>query len=361
MTLFRIVFKQEERMTLKRLSFLKPYQTETSPCKIKMSSNENPFELSASLKKKILDHMAGVPFGRYPDPTSTRLKNLIAQRMAVSPDQIVLGNGSDELIQLLMIIAARLKQYVMYPMPTFPMYQVAADIVGRPKIEVPLNNDFELDFSQLSKEQLQHTGLAFFARPNNPTGNSFSVDQIKWIAKQGVFTVIDEAYIDFSRQPHCIDMAVESDHIVILRTLSKIGLAGIRLGILIARSDIARIIDSARMPFNITYPTQIIAETVLSEGISEIKKQISTIVSERKRLFDALNAYPNIQVTPSDANFLFVRIENADQVHQDLISKGILVRSMRKYASLKNYLRISVGTPQENDIFIKTFDSLYSS
>jgi len=348
-------------MSLKRLSFLKPYQTETSPCQIKLSSNENPYELPDSLKNKILENIANTSFGRYPDPTSTKLKKLIAQYMEVSPDQIVLGNGSDELIQLLTIIAASFHQCVMYPTPTFPMYQVAADIVGRPKIEIPLNKDFELDLSQVSKEELQNTGIAFFARPNNPTGNSFSVDQIKWVANQGIFTVIDEAYIDFSQKAHCIDMAVKSDHIVVLRTLSKIGLAGIRLGILIARPDIAKTIDSARMPFNITYPTQIIAETVLSEGISEIKSQISRIISERQRLFDALNVYPNIQVIPSDANFLFVKIENADQVHQDLISEGILVRNMNKYASLNNYLRISVGTSKENDIFLKTFDNIYSA
>jgi len=347
-------------MSLQRLSCLKPYQTETSPCKIKLSSNENPFEMPSALKEKILENLAGVSFGRYPDPTSTKLKKLIAQRMEISPDQIVLGNGSDELIQLLTIIAANQNQFVMYPTPTFPMYRVAADIVGRPKLEIPLKKDFEFDLDQISTEQLQNIGIAFFARPNNPTGNSFSVDHIKWIANQGIFTVIDEAYIDFSQKAHCIDMAVESDHIVVMRTLSKIGLAGIRLGILIARSDIARIIDAARMPFNITYPTQIIAETVLSEGASEIKQQISTIISERKRLFNALNAYSNIKVVPSDANFLFVKIENADQVHQDLIAEGILVRNMSKYASLKNYLRITVGTPQENDIFLTTFKSIYS-
>jgi histidinol-phosphate aminotransferase len=348
-------------MSLQRLSFLRPYQTETSPCKIKLSSNENPFDLPESLTEKILEKMASIPFGRYPDPASTRLKKLIAQRMEISPDQIVLGNGSDELIQLLTIIASDLNQSVLYPTPTFPMYQVSADIVGKPKLEIPLTKDFELDFSSLSKEQIQNTGLAFFARPNNPTGNSFSVDQIKWIANQGIFTVIDEAYIDFSQKGHCIDRALESDHIVVLRTLSKIGLAGIRLGILIARSDIARTIDSARMPFNITYPSQIIAETVLSEGISEINNQIRTIISERKRLFNALTAYADIQVIPSDANFLFVKIDNADQIHQDLIGEGILLRNMSKYASLKNYLRISVGTPQENDIFLSTFDRLYSS
>jgi len=348
-------------MSLKRLSFLKPYQTETSPCKIKMSSNENPFDLPASLTEKILNNLAHTSFGRYPDPTSKRLKELIARRMEISPDQIVLGNGSDELIQLLTIIAARHDQFVLYPTPTFPMYQVSADIVGRPKLEVPLNKNFELDFSQISKEQLKNTGLAFFARPNNPTGNSFSIDQVQWIINQGIFTIIDEAYIDFSQKPHCIDMAIESDHVVVLRTLSKIGLAGIRLGILIARSDIARTIDSARMPFNITYPTQIIAETVLTEGELEIKRQISTIVSERQRLFDALSAYPGIQVVPSDANFLFVKIEHADQMHQNLIAAGILVRNMSKYASLKNYLRISVGTSQENDVFLKHFDRLYSA
>ncbi|MBF0450696.1 MAG: histidinol-phosphate transaminase [Candidatus Magnetomorum sp.] len=346
-------------MPLHRLSSLKPYQTETTPCPVKMSSNENPFELSQPLKQKIVDNIGKIPFGRYPDPTSKRLKTIIAERFGIQSDQIVLGNGSDELIQLLTIITGDVNRSVLYPTPTFPMYQVAADIVGRPRLELPLNETFDLDLSKISPEKLHQVGLAFFARPNNPTGNSFSLDVIQQIANQGIFTVIDEAYIDFSEHDNCLSMALASDNIVILRTLSKIGLAGIRLGILIARTDIAQKIDAARMPFNITYPSQIIAETVLTDGIQEIEDQITTIKSERHRIFKALTAYPDIRVVPSDANFLFVQIEKGDQVHQKLIERGILVRNMSKYASLNNYLRISIGTPQENSFFLEKFKEVY--
>jgi len=346
-------------MSLQRLSSLKPYQTETTPCPVKMSSNENPFELSQLLKQKIMDAISRVPFGRYPDPTSTRLKNIIARRFDIQPDQIVLGNGSDELIQLMTIIVADPHSSVMYPTPTFPMYQVASDVVGRKRLEIPLNNSFDLDLSMVSQEEINNVGIAFFARPNNPTGNSFSLDVIQHVADQGIFTVIDEAYIDFSDRGDCLSMALHSDHIVILRTLSKIGLAGIRLGILIARSDIAQKIDAARMPFNITYPSQIIAETVLTEGVQEIETQISTIKCERQRLFDALKKYPNVSVIASDANFLFMKIDNGNQVHQQLIERGILVRNMSKYASLNNYLRVSIGTPQENALFLEKFNEIY--
>jgi len=342
-----------------RLSFLKPYQTETSPCKIKMSSNENPFEMSETLKQKILDHLSRLPFGRYPDPTSQQLKSIIANRLSIESNQIVLGNGSDELIQLLTLIVGDPKGRVLFPSPTFPMYQVASDIAGRPKVTVPLDNHFCLDFSQMTQTELNQIDIAFFARPNNPTGNSFSLDQIEWIANQGIFTVIDEAYIDFSDKPHCIDMALNSDNIVVLRTLSKIGLAGIRLGFLIAKSDIAQTIDAARMPFNITYPSQIIAETVLTEGMDEINSQINTIKSERQRLYDKMTAYKGVQVVPSDANFLFVQIENGNQIHQQLIERGILVRNMSKYAGLSNYLRITIGTPEENTAFLNAFSDIY--
>ncbi|KPA12753.1 histidinol-phosphate aminotransferase [Candidatus Magnetomorum sp. HK-1] len=348
-------------MSFQRLASLKPYQTETTPCPIKMSSNENPFELSESLKQRIIKNIAKVPFGRYPDPTSKRLKSIIAKRFDIQPDQIVLGNGSDELIQLLTIIAGKADQSVMFPVPTFPMYQVASDIVGRPKLEIPLNENFDIDLSTISIEKLQQVGLAFFARPNNPTGNSFSLEMIQHVADQGIFTVIDEAYIDFANHDDCLSLVSESDHIVVLRTLSKIGLAGIRLGILIARSDIAQMIDAARMPFNITYPSQVIAETVLTDGVHEIENQIQTIKSERQRLYKALNAYPEVSVIPSDANFLFVKIENGNQVHQNLIEHGILVRNMSKYASLNNYLRISVGTPQENTLFLEKFEKIYAN
>jgi histidinol-phosphate aminotransferase len=346
-------------MSLQRLSFLKPYQTETTSCSVKMSSNENPFELSKTLKQKILNAIANVPFGRYPDPTSTKLKTLIARRFGIQPDQIVLGNGSDELIQLLTILVGDMHTCVMYPTPTFPMYQVASDVVGRKRLEIPLNEHFDLDLSMISQEELKKVGLAFFARPNNPTGNSFSIDQIKQIADSGIFTVIDEAYIDFSDREHCLSMALKSDHVVILRTLSKIGLAGIRLGILIARTDIAQKIDAARMPFNITYPSQIIAETVLTEGFQEIEEHIQIIKAERLRLFNALNEYPGIRVIPSDANFLFIKVDNGNQIHQQLIDRDILVRNMNKYASLDNYLRVSVGTPEENTLFLETIKDIY--
>jgi len=346
-------------MPLKRFEALKPYQTETTSCKIKMSSNENPFDLSDSLKKKIIDNIAKVPFGRYPDPTSKRLKSIIAKRFGIKSDQIVLGNGSDELIQLLITISGNIKSQVMYPVPTFPMYQVASDVIGRPKLEIPLNEDFDLDSISISKEKLKNVGLAFFARPNNPTGNSFSLDKIKYVADQGIFTVIDEAYIDFANHEDCLSLALQNDNIVILRTLSKIGLAGIRLGILIAKSNIAHTIDATRMPFNITYPSQIIAETVLTDGAKEIDNQILTIKSERQRLLNELNKYSEVDVVPSNANFLFIKIKNGNMVHQKLIEHGILVRNMSKYASLNNFLRISIGTPEENTIFLEKFDIIY--
>ena len=341
-----------------RVKHLKAYKTETTPCKIKLSSNENPFDLSKNLKEKIAVEIKKVPLQRYPDPTSKELKEIIADMYGVKPENLVLGNGSDELIHLLITIIGDYDQPVMYPIPTFPMYQVSADIVGRRKVEFPLDQNFQLDKKEIDKALSQKPILAFFASPNNPTGNSFDKDLIKYVAEKGVFTVVDEAYIDFSDKEDFVKEALNSKNLVVLRTMSKIGLAGIRLGVLIANEEVAREIDKARPPFNITSPTQAIGKVVLTEGREEIRKQIETIKKERDKMAEELKKIPNIHVYPSDANFILIKVPDGDKLHKELIKEGILVRNMSHLPKMENCLRISIGKKEENEAFLKSIKVL---
>ncbi len=345
-------------MYLDRFKKLKSYKTETTPCKIRLSSNENPFDLPDWLRDRVGEEVKNIPFQRYPDPTSRELKEVIANFYGVRSENLVLGNGSDELIQLLTLIIGDIKQPVMYPVPTFPMYQVSADIVGRKKIEFPLDSNFQLSKEQIDKVLNKRPVLAFFASPNNPTGNSFDRDLILYVAESGIFTVVDEAYIDFSDKQDFVSEALKRDNLVVLRTMSKIGLAGIRLGVLIARDDIAREIDKTRPPFNITYPTQVIGKIVLSEGKDEIKKQISIIKRERDKMLSELKSIKGIKVYPSDANFVLIKVSDGDSLHKALIEKGILVRNMSHLPYMENCLRISIGKPEENRIFIEILREL---
>ncbi|WP_457639227.1 histidinol-phosphate transaminase [Persephonella sp.] len=349
-------------MFLDKLKNFKSYKTETTPCRVKLSSNENPFELSDRLKERIKEEVGKIPFNRYPDPTYRQLKEAVAEFYGVQPENIVLGNGSDELIHLLITVIGDLSRPVMYPVPTFPMYQVSADILGRPKVEFPLDEDFQLRKESIDSALEKKPQIAFFASPNNPTGNSFDSELIRYTADSGVFTVVDEAYIDFSDKKDFVEEALDSrTNIVVLRTMSKIGLAGIRLGVMIADSKTASLIDRVRPPFNITYPTDVIGRIVLTEGKEEIKQQVEKIILERKRIMDAVRQIKGVKVYPSDANFFLIKAPDGNKVHRMLIEEGVLVRNMSHLPNMENCLRISVGKPEENDIFIKALEKVLNA
>ncbi len=340
-------------MLLERFKNFKEYKTETTKAKIKLSSNENPYELPQWLREKIAERIKELSFNRYPDPTYADLKKTIADFYNLDPENIVLGNGSDEIIDILIKAVGDLKKPVMYPIPTFPMYQVSSDIVGRPKAEFELDDSFNLKKENLDKALEKNPDIAFFASPNNPTGNTFNEELIEYVSWKGVFTVVDEAYIDFSDKESLYKKALKKDNFIVIRTLSKIGLAGLRIGFLIAKKEIASIIDKIRPPFNITLPSQVVAEVVLTEGKDVIKSQIEKIKSERKRVMKELEAISDVKVFPSDANFFLIKVQNADLIHKKLIEKGILVRNVSYLPKLDNCLRISIGKPEENTEFIK--------
>jgi len=346
-------------MFLDRLKVLKGYKTETTPCKVKLSSNELPFDLPTEIKEIIAKKIKNIPFQRYPDPHGTELKELIADLYGIKPTNIVLGNGSDELIHLLISVIGSMEKPIAYPIPTFPMYQVSADTLGRKRFEFKLNKDFQLDRGELDRAINSDSEIFFFASPNNPTGNSFDRELIKYTADQNKFVVVDEAYIDFSNNGDFLEESLNRDNLVVLRTMSKIGLASIRLGLLIAKEDVAREIDKARLPFNVTYPTQEIAKVVLKEGLEFIKNSINIIKKEREKLINRLKGIGGLQVFPSDANFVLIKVFDGDFVHRELIKEGVLVRNMSHIPMMENCLRVSIGKPEENEYFIEKLVKVY--
>ncbi len=346
-------------MFSKRLEKLKAYKTETSSAKVKLSSNELPYDLPEELKDRIAEGIKRIPLSRYPDPNAEELKLVIADFFGVSERNIVLGNGSDELIYYLSTAVGELDQGILIPVPTFPMYEISADVFGRPKVTALLGDDFDIDLpTTFEKIRNQRVVLAYYSFPNNPTGNLFSREKIEKIRDEGVFTVVDEAYYHYSGETFLKD-ALSREDTVILRTLSKIGLAGLRVGILIGREEIVSEIDKIRLPFNITFPSQVIAKIVLTEGREFIENAIREVIKEREKLIKEMSNIEGVEVFPSRANFILFRTPfPADEIHRKLLQKGVLIRNMSYLPKLDGCLRVSIGKPEENEAFIEALHNI---
>ena len=341
-------------MFAKKVQNLSAYKTETSKAKVKLSSNELPYDLPQWLKEKIKKALADIPFNRYPDPYATELREILARLWGVKPENIVLGNGSDELILNLTIAIGEPYEGIAYPIPTFPMYRVCAQTLGRPVYEIPLGEDLDIN-EKATLEVLENysPALLFISYPNNPTGNLFSRDKLERLRKKVTLMVSDEAYYDFCGETY-IKQATEGQNVVVLRTLSKIGLASLRVGALIGEESIVRELFKVKMPFNVTYPSQVIAKVVLTEGIDFIREATQKVISERERLLRELQNLEGIKVFPSKANFfLFKTPFPADVVHKALLQKGVLVRNVSYLPNLQGCLRVSIGKPEENDFFLE--------
>ena len=339
----------------KRINHLKAYKTETSPAKVKLSSNELPYDLPEELKAKIQEELKKIPFNRYPDPYATELREILADLWRIKENNIVLGNGSDELILYLTLAVGEPYESVVYPVPTFPMYRVSADTVGRPVYEVPLDKNLDIDESRFAEilENYSPT-LMFISYPNNPTGNLFSREKLERLRKKVQLMVSDEAYYDFSGETYINEAVNPSENVAVLRTLSKIGLASIRVGALIGDESFIREIFKVKLPFNVTYPSQVIAKVVLTEGLNFIRWAVNRVISERERLLRKLQKMEGIEVFPSKANFFLFRTPfEADLVHRKLLEKGVLIRNVSYLPGLEGCLRVNIGKPEENDIFLE--------
>ena len=332
---------------------LKAYQVETVDEGIKLHANENPYPPSPELKSLILAHLENLDLNRYPDPDCKSLKEAISNRLGVSTEQLVIGNGSDELIQHLMQVFCDDGDTVAFPEPTFAMYSILAKGMGLNAQTFELDNkwDFEAK-SIMEKLTSSHARIVFISYPNNPTGNCFSRTEIQKLIKnfEGI-VVLDEAYYDFSGQTF-IDQMNDHNNLVILRSLSKIGLAGLRVGYGIFPRVLVDAINKIRLPYNSNSVTQL-AATELLNNFSLVQKQIDSIKKERIRLLKELAKIKSINTYPSDSNFiLFQATKNGENVFRNLMENRILIRNLGSHPMLKNCLRVTIGTKAENDQFL---------
>src|SRR5208283_808616 len=284
---------------------------------------------------------------RYPDPEAKGLKRAIARKIGTATDAILLGNGSDELIYYLIITFGG---PVLYPVPTFSMYGIIAQALGERHIGIPLDRDYDLNVDKMAASIKKYNPkLIFLSSPNNPTGNCFSSDRILKIVEMAKgIVVLDEAYQPFSSKKGFLPMMKDYGQLVILRTLSKIGLASLRVGYLVADSALIREVNKVRLPFNINALSQAVAAAALLG--SSLSGSVRAIISGRDRLYEALSNIPGVRPYPSEANFVFFKVPDADAVYQKLLRHGVLVRNMN--TTVKGALRVTVGAPEENELFI---------
>jgi len=311
-----------------------------------LDANENPFDSGLN---------------RYPDPQQIKLKEVIAKQKDILVENILIGNGSDEVLDLIFRAFCEPNQdsAVILP-PTYGMYQVLAEANAVEVIKVPLSNEFQPEFNSILKSMKPMTKLVFLCSPNNPTANSFDAKLIENLINNFLgLVVIDEAYIDFSQKESWSNRLDEFKNLIIIQTLSKAyGLAGIRLGMCFASKEIISILNKIKLPYNINSLTQQKALEILSK--SNVKNtQVQFLIDERERLVLSLCEINFIEkVYPTDANFILIKVDDANKRYNQLIEKGIVVRNRTKEIGCQNCLRITVGTSEENRRLINTLKAL---
>ncbi len=335
---------------------MSPYAVAKSGPMIRLDANESPFSLHETLRPALASALAAVELNRYPDGGAADVQRALRVTLGLSGAMgLVLGNGSDELLQLITTMIARPGAAVIAPEPTFVMYAIYAKHAGVRYVGVPLDAGLELDVdAMLAAIARERPALVWLASPNNPTGTRFPVDAIERILRAAPgLVVVDEAYCAYARES-MLARASEFANLVVLRTLSKTGMAGLRLGFAIGHPAWTRAIDTLRSPYNLNALTQAAATALLAEP-GEFAAHAAAVRSERDRLATALAARPGMRVFPSEANFVLVRVPDATATAAKLRETGILVKNVHGWHPLlANCLRITVGTPAENDALIAT-------
>ena len=335
----------------KNIKAMKPYSSARDEFKdlkadmVFLDANENPFETTLN---------------RYPDPQQTALKELISKQNELPINQVLLGNGSDEVLDLIVRAFCEPNQdSILTLLPTYGMYSVLAQLNSIENIEVSLSKDFNINVDQVLKQVKPSTKLLFICSPNNPSGNIMDVNAVTRLLKAfDGLVVIDEAYIDFTTIESWMQHLNTFPNLIVTQTLSKAyGLAGIRLGTCYASKEIIAVLNKIKPPYNINSLTQQAAIEALQNN--EVSDQVSSILREREKLANALaSCFFVKKIYPSDANFILIKVDDANKRYDELLRHGIVIRNRTTQLGCENCLRISLGTPAENKQLLTLLNTL---
>lgn len=346
------------------LAELSAYAPHAGQFEIRLDANEAPPFLSALAKKKLTDAAAKIDYRLYPDAAQRELRQAIAKAAGVSPANVCAGVGSDELISILLTVATRVKSRAPNPTlltttPTFVMYRLSARVRGQRVMEVPLDEHWDLDLEAMKRAaEIAEPNVIFIATPNNPTGNMVSKDRLLALIESAPnsLVVVDEAYIDYAETTH-LELLKKYENVAILRTLSKVGFAGLRVGWLLGQKSLVSEIEKARLPYNLPTHSQVLATLALNDLKDEIDAMTRSVVKERERMQTAVSSLSSVEAHPSQANFLWLGMDRpVESIFQGLMKHGILVRSFHgRGGRLERCLRVTVGTPEQNNRFLDAF------
>ena len=339
------------------LANMQAYHVPDTSGMLKLDAMENPFAFPSSLKDAWLNVLKNVELNRYPNPQASELKKSFQNVFSLSQNlELIFGNGSDELIQLLIMAIAKPGANVLTVTPSFSMYKLIANYVGVNVVEVQLQeNSFALQMDLMLDNIRSHQpAIIFLACPNNPTGTLWPANQIEHIVKESTgLVVIDEAYSPFASYS-MMSLVEQYPHAIMMRTVSKMGLAGLRLGWMLGHPQWINEFNKMRLPYNINALTQASANFAM-QNIAAFDEQAKQICMQREILAKNLQAIDNIQVFPSDANFILFKIleGSANTVYQSLLKNKILIKNVSNDGLLENCLRVTIGTEQENQLFMQ--------
>jgi len=334
---------------------LLPYHVPSSSGMIKLDAMENPYSLPETLREEIAQLVATISANRYPDSNSGSLKDSLRETMEIPMGMdIMLGNGSDEIIQIVALSLAKPGAVLMSIEPAFVMFRMIATYARMEYIGIPLKANFSLDLDlMLTAITKYQPAVIFIAYPNNPTGNLFDAEAVTRIIESapGV-VVVDEAYHAFA-DTSFMDKLSEYPNLLLMRTLSKLGLAGLRLGLLTGRSEWLIQLEKVRLPYNVGVLTQEVVRKILQYP-DILQQQADAIKAERVVMSKYLNVLDGVEAFPSDANFILFRVSKASQVFSELKKRNILIKNLDgSHPLLKNCLRVTIGTPDENKQFLR--------
>ncbi len=348
-----------------QLADIEPYDPKYIPADVMISANENPLDVPFEIRREIERAIRKVPFNRYPDPLANDLRDLIAEANGLERNQVLMGNGGDELLfDIALAYGGPGRKFLNMP-PTFSVYVNNAQLTNTEVVNVPRRRDFKVDeFAVVKRLELGDIDYTIVTSPNNPTGDIASSSFVKRLLNASdTLVVVDEAYFEFSRFTvrHLIE---QFENLVVLRTFSKaFSLAGVRMGYVLGSEAALRELKKVRQPYSVDAVSQAIARVVY-EHRAEFEPGIDTIIEQREHVIEGLGALPYTEVFPSQANYVLFRFDqrvDAADVWKKLYDASILVRDFSRAPGLANCLRVSIGTEEENDRFLKSLGAILDS
>jgi histidinol-phosphate aminotransferase len=317
---------------------------------VKLNQNENPFDFPGDLKEEVFRRFRERQWSRYPDFVPDSLKLRLAEFVGWHKEGVLVGNGSNELLQATLTVLIKSRTRVAIPYPTFTVYRLISNVLGAKIVDIPMNPDMSYNVDDLIKSQQSGASVLIINNPNNPTGSAIREEGLKRILENFAgYILMDEAYYEFCGHT-ALGFLADFPRLIITRTFSKaMGMAGLRLGYLMAHADLAVQISKAKLPYNINQ-FSLTAAAVALDNIDRFRPAIEAILGERVRLIKELGELPGLKAYPSEANFILIEVSVAPRaVFDDLYAQGILIRDVSSYPTLSKCLRISVGTREEND------------